>query len=388
MSRRFAFGYFLLFSNLAIIGPYLQVFLSLQGYSKATIGVMLGTFEMAGVAGPLLIGHIADRNGRYRSLLAWSVGLALLVFVPLRIFVNPLVALITLVPFGMLYKSTIPLTDAIVTRTLSDPAVEYGRVRVFGSVGFVFMSVLIQLSGILAPATATVILLCNLLTGSAFLLSLFLFPSGRVENPTKPDETSTSKTGTIDPLFWVGIAAIFFARMGITAHYSFFSIFLEQKMGIQSISGIWAIGSIAEMPVILFGGVLLKKFRTEGLLALSFLAISLRIFGYSLLPPVPVLVALQLLHGLTFGGLHMASVNLVNTYTSRSRRALGMGLYVAVGTGLSAFIASAAGGIILEKWGFAAMFRLYSTFPLLGLVLLPVLRLGARRKERHNADSQ
>jgi MFS family permease len=73
MVARFALLYFLLFSNFAIISPYLQVFLHLQHLSAEFIGLLLGLFTLAGVAGSLILGNIADRRGLYRPLLAASV---------------------------------------------------------------------------------------------------------------------------------------------------------------------------------------------------------------------------------------------------------------------------------------------------------------------------
>lgn len=378
MIARFALCYFLLFANFAIISPYLQVFLHLQRFSTEFIGLLLGLFELAGVAGPLILGNIADRRGWYRPLLAASVVLSLLLFVLLRITVVPAIVIILISLFGALYKPIVPLSDAITTRNLKDPAAEYGRVRVFGSLGFVLISLAIQVTGFLASPSANAIVIAHLVTGAAFLCSLILLPSRRTESGRTTERVRPAGEGSIDPRFWVGILVIFTARFAITAHYSFFSLFLSERMGLQGISGMWAIGSFAEIPVILFGGAIIRKIGMEGLFALALLAVSVRLFCYSLIPPLPVLMAVQLLHALTFGGLHMASVNLVNRFTSPSRRAMGMAIYVAVGMGVAAFLASALGGVILAHSGFAVLFRVYAIIPLAGLALLPVMRRGGK----------
>ncbi len=383
---RFSLCYFLLFANFAVISPYLQVFLQLQNFSKERIGLLLGIFELAGVAGPLVLGHIADRRNWYRPLLAASVLFSLLLFVLLRLTIQPVAVIILMSLFGALYKPIVPLADTITTRSLADPAVDYGRTRVFGSAGFVVASILIQVTGILTDPTATMIMVAHLVTGAAYLCSLILLPGRREEFERRPKDHSlrpepvAPAEGSIDPLFWVGILVIFMGRFAITAHYSFFSLFLRDQMGLTAISGIWAIGPLAEVPVILFGGFIIRKVGMEGLFAMSLLAISVRLFCYSLSPPLSVLIVVQLLHALTFGGFHMASVSLVNRFTTPSRRALGMALYVSVGVGASAFLASALGGIILARTGFAALFRIYAAIPVAGLLLLPSLRRRARNR--------
>ncbi|HUX13771.1 MAG TPA: MFS transporter, partial [Spirochaetia bacterium] len=305
-------------------------------------------------------------------------------FVFLRLTVQPLAVILLMSLFGVFYKPIIPLADSITTRNLADPAIDYGRTRVFGSIGFVMVSLLIQIAGILTNPSATTIMIAHLVTGAAFLCSLILLPGRREEVERHPTHHSlrlqpaASDAGSIDPLFWVGILVIFTGRFAITAHYSFFSLFLRDQMGLKAISGIWAIGSLAEIPVILFGGFIIRKVGMEGLFAVSLLAISARLLCYSLSPPLSLLLVVQLLHAFTYGGFHMASVSLVNRFTTPSRRALGMALYVSLGVGASAFLASAIGGVILARTGFVVLFRIYAIIPVTGLLLLPTLRRRSR----------
>ncbi len=181
----------------------------------------------------------------------------------------PAFVIILISLFGALYKPIIQLSDAITTRNLADPASEYGRARVFGSVGFVVVSLAIQATGYLAKPSFNAIMIAHLVTGAAFLCPLILLPSRRVESRRTTEQLRPAGKDSIDPRFWVGILVIFAGRFAITAHYSFFSLFLSERMGLEAISGMWAIGPLAEIPVILFGGVIIRKIGMEGLFALS-----------------------------------------------------------------------------------------------------------------------
>ena len=66
---RFRIHYFVLFAVLATINPYFQLFLRARGFSTDDIGFLQGVLGAAGVAGPLVIGYLADRLGRRRTLL-------------------------------------------------------------------------------------------------------------------------------------------------------------------------------------------------------------------------------------------------------------------------------------------------------------------------------
>ena len=163
---------------------------------------------------------------------------------------------------------------------------------------------------------------------------------------------------------------LFLARFGISAHYSFFSLFLRDSLGLANVSGIWALGSLAEAPMILFSGWIIARFGVRAVLTTAVAAVTVRLALYGLFPTLAVVVPAQLLHAFTFGALHTASVAYVNAKIDPSRRGLGMALYNALSVGLASFLASSAGGYLLEAAGFRVLFLVYAAVPVLGLAVL------------------
>jgi PPP family 3-phenylpropionic acid transporter len=78
----------------------------------------------------------------------------------------------------------------------------------------------------------------------------------------------------------------------------------------------------------------------------------------------------QLLHALTFGTFHTAAVAYVNAKIPAERRGLGMAIYNAIGIGLASFLASIAGGYIVEAHGYTVLFLSYAAVPLGGIAIL------------------
>jgi PPP family 3-phenylpropionic acid transporter len=175
-----------------------------------------------------------------------------------------------------------------------------------------------------------------------------------------------------DARFWAVIAVLFLARFGISAHYSFFSLFLRDSLGVANVSGIWALGSLAEVPMILFSGWIITRFGVRAILTVAVAAVTVRLALYGLLPTLAVVVPAQVLHAFTFGALHTASVAFVNTKIDASRRGLGMALYNTLSIGLAGFVASSAGGYLLEAAGFRGLFLVYAAVPVLGLAVLAI----------------
>ena len=169
------------------------------------------------------------------------------------------------------------------------------------------------------------------------------------------------------------IGIIFAGRFGLGAYYSFFSLYLHDTFGLSSIGLLWAIGSLAEIPVVFFSGALIAKLAVRVLLVVSLAAISLRLGMFILTPSILVVALAQLLHAFTFGTFHKASVAYVNARVAPLRRGMGMSIHNSVGCGFATFLAAVLGGYILESHGYRWLFFLYALLPLAGVIVLSAL---------------
>ncbi len=369
-------GYAALYASYAILTPYLQLYLRARGFPPSAIGVLLGVFELAGVAGPILVGSLADRLEHYRRFLALALAGAIACFVGLQLTPSMPAALALAAGLGFSYRSTIPILDALMGRVLRDPARQYGTTRVAGSMSFVVVSLVLQATGLVSgEAPVSVLVSFAALAAVAGLVSGVLPPA-----PRRPaGSPKAAGDGGFGPRFWAVIGVIFLARFGMAAHYSFFSLFLSSRFGISTVSGVWAISAIAEIPAVLFSGRLLSRFSIRTLLAVSLAAITVRLSLYAVAASPALVIAAQALHALTFGTLHTTSVAWVNRSIPPSRRGLGMAIYNAIGLGLASFLASGAGGYVVERIGFPGLFLSYGALPLAGLAVL--LGFGRRLLE-------
>jgi PPP family 3-phenylpropionic acid transporter len=166
------------------------------------------------------------------------------------------------------------------------------------------------------------------------------------------------------------MAVIFLGRFGIGAYYSFFSLYLQQTFPGSGVSIFWAIGSLAEIATMWFSGALIRRWGLRVLLVVSLAAISTRLGLFVIAPSLLVVCLAQVLHAFTFGTFHTASVAYVNLKIEHDRRGTGMAIYSAVGIGLPSFLASVAGGYILEAHGFVVLFLSYAAVPIVGIAVL------------------
>ncbi len=377
MLFKFGLNYFLFFSTIAVIAPYLQVILKAKGFSPAGIGLLLGFYELSGIAGPLLAGWIAEKIGRYRLLmLVFSLAVGGLLFF-LGLSSSFVCAGFSLVLFGIFYRPIPSLQDALASRVLHNPVKSYGNVRIWGSIGFVFISLVLQFTGFLdVTSSFRIVLVFSVFAFFLFLSTLMLPEVHQVyEQSEKKNEHSVLQNGNFSHLFsgltlpfLLALITVFFIKIGLSGYYSFFSLFLQNTYHLQSVSGIWAIGALAEIPMILWGSRLVTRFGPSSMLILSVIGASLRLFIYASGLPLPVILAAQLLHAFSFGLIHITMISIINHTIRPQRRAFAMSLYGGIGFGLAGFIGSSVSGYVLQKLGFTALYIFSGSITLVPLI--------------------
>lgn len=378
----FLTNYFFLYVTFAVLTPYLQLYLKARGMSASRIGLLLGCLEVAGLAGPILLGRVADRRGAYRALLAAGILVPIIAFIPMELTTRFPIFLACVAAMGFTYRATPPLLDSLVSRTLPDPAWQYGRLRVAGSVGFITISLFLQITGLVTGESSLPILLAFVSTAACAALAVGSLPAGprpgARSGPPQARDTPTHDHARLaarvydgfDGKFWAIMAVIFLGRFGIAAYYSFFSLYVQHTFPGSGVSLLWSIGALAEVATIWFSGALIRRWGLRTLLVASLAGISVRL-GLFIIAPSLLLVGLaQLLHALTFGTFHTTAVAYVNGKIGHDKRGTGMAIYNAAGVGLPTFLASVAGGYILEAHGFVVLFLSYAAVPILGIGVL------------------
>ncbi len=345
---------------MATVVPYLQQILKMHNFRAYEIGLLLGIFELTGIFGPLIIGWFADKLGKYRIiLLVLTIGSALS-FMFLRIQISFITAALVLIFFGMMYRPIASLTDALASRTLPDVVKQYGSARIWGSIGFVGISFFYQIWGFLDTSNPVrIVTVFTVLMGALFLSNLSL---PKIQIARRQKHLPEEKVKLLDiiksmPLpFWIGIFSAFIIKMGMSGYYSFFSIYLNDIYNIKGISGIWGIGALAEIPVVLWGSRYVVRYGVAKMLGLAALGTTIRMIIYAMVPPVPIMLAAQLLHALSFGLLHITIIVLINQQIKDKSRALAMAIFGGISYGLSGFIGSSISGFIVESYGFSVMY--------------------------------
>ncbi len=368
-------GFFFLFVWFGVVIPHLQLLFAALGFSPGGVGLILGAFQLAGVAGPIALGRAADRWGRYKPVLVAVVIVSSLSLWAASTFESIVMVMLLGAVSGFFFQGAVPLTDALTNATLKDPEASYGATRVYGSISFIITNLILQATGIIDGTSARRILLMILGAGALYLLSIHFLPkanpvSARSEHmPPSGPEFRDGVLGLSRPVV-LFLVTIFLGRIGMSGYYSFFSIFLNQEVGVSVVGGYWALGAIAEIPIMFLSGRLIRRFGSLRLVRFALLVMALRLGLWSFLRNPVALASTQLLHSVTFGVFHVASIAFVARHTPRERLGIALAAYSAIALGIPQVLGSALGGFVIEAVGFFGFYALFAILPLASAVIL------------------
>lgn len=356
-----AFGtvWFAYFAAIGMFNPYAPLWFKDLGFSTLAIGAIASLQSWTRIIAPYGWGWLGDHRGHRVPLLRGACGLAVLAAAGLLwAHEYSAVALCTALLF-LANGAVVPLSEAALSRHIShggemDPA-RYGRVRVWGSVGFI---VTVVVAGVVLQA-AGIGLFPWLVTG---MFGLLLLATLRL--PALPDDPSGHGPAPSilsvlrrPEVAWF-FASLFFTVLAHTSLYTFLSLYLD-SLGYPktAVGGLWAVSVVVEIAFFWYQGRFFDRLSPQRWLqwaaALSVLRFAATAaFGHWLW----VLVAAQALHAVTFAAQHAACIMLINRYFPGPLRGRGQALYTVLGYGLSGVIGGVGGGWLSARYGFTAVF--------------------------------
>lgn len=386
---------FFLFSVYGVVNAYLPVLLSSLGYSVSEIGLLLGCFEAAGLSIPIFISSRVDKRGNHGQTVILLTILMIIVLPPLVLFQNFFLSALFLGLLAVGFKGTVPLVDAMISRNMGSDNTNYGKIRVMGSIGFVFITLLLQFSRLINPDSAASIAGAIIIPALLVILSIMFIPGLLTVVPRSSEKSSsiaeTQEIAVVNPIlaavlffrslparyitqfkklspaFWFGIFLIFLGFFALTPSQRFFSLYVRDFLGLESYAGLWALSAAAEIPFMFLSGYFIRKHGTEKLLVVSLAAITIRNLVYAVFPTFGGAVAGQLFHSVCFGLFHPAAVVFISERVPRRYLAVGLTLYTSFSMGLASVIGNVIGGFVIEFYGYRVLFTLFSFFPLIGI---------------------
>jgi MFS transporter, PPP family, 3-phenylpropionic acid transporter len=350
VARRFAVRLALFYAALfALIGcqmPFFPVWLNGVGIDAAWIGIISAVPSvMRFTVLPFVTGLAERRSAVRQAMMATAIGTTL-GFAAIGTQHQPLLVFLAYAATAVVFTPMVPLTDAYALRGVARYGLDYGPMRLWGSAAFVAGAVA---CGWLASMIAAEHVIWVIMMAAALgaLTSFGLEPLDRHRASQSVPQHSTALLR--DRGFLGIIAASALIQGSHTAFYIFGSITWQRAgLGGLTIAILWVVGVLAEIVVF----ALSPRFTLQPatVVVIGGLSAVLRWLITAQEPPVEVLAAVQLAHGLSFGLTQVGIMSLMVRHVPMSFVTRAQG-YLAACSGIVSSSASVVSGMIYARYG-------------------------------------
>lgn len=379
IGARFAIIYAALFMGAGTFLPYFPPWLESRGLSAAEIGLALGLTGLLRSFTMPLVAYAADRTGRPVAVLRWLTGAAALVQLAYLWTDSFWPILAVLGVMTVIGPPILPMTEGLAMRVSAAGGMDYGRVRLWGSLAFIAANLGIgALLGALGPDVVVVVL--SLSAGIQAWGYVTLREAALRTAPAGAGEAGVpSLAGVVRlvraPAFLAFALAAGFGQASHAVYYAFGTLHWQaQGLDPLFIGALWALGVAAE--VVLFWGAagVVRRVPPAWLIGLGGAGAILRWGVLAFDPPAWALPGLQLLHAATFGLTHLGAMQFLVRAVPPGLTSTAQAVHAALASGVLMAGATMAAGVVYAGFGGLA----YLAMAGLGVLACAAAAVGAR----------
>ena len=350
---------FCYFAAIGLFNPYAPLWFQSLGYSTVLIGALSALQSWTRVFAPYAWSWFGDHSGRRVELIRLSALGTLCAAAALTGVQQALpVALVTAALF-LANGGVVPLYEAVLSHLLrTDEGIDtqrYGRVRVWGSVGFI---VSVTAFGLLLERFGIQIFPVFVAAMNALMfLAALRLPATResaVHDEPAPPVLPVLRRPEVAWFF----GSIFFTVLAHNSLYAFFSLYLVSLgYGKTAVGALWAVSVAVEIVFFWYQGHWFARLSAYRWLQVVALVTALRFVATASGGAwLAVLVLAQLSHAVTFATHHAACIALLQRHFPGRLLGRGQALYTTLGYGLPGVVGGLGGGWLIAHLGFAAVF--------------------------------
>ncbi len=330
--------YFFYFALVGVHIIFVPKILSQVGYDPLQIGIVFASAPLVRFAIPFafLRGFRLDRRTFFAALTLMGVSAA--GFYPALEHFFPLLAINVL--FGVGLALILPYIEVSALETIGKE--RYGRIRLFGSIGFIAVS-LVLVEFLSSPYVGI-----GFLIAMALLTLLFgALIGSREHHHTTAQECGEARCGFSVTEHWPLWIGFFLMQVSFGPFYNFFTIYAtDHGVSLQTTVWLWSFGVIAEIIMFYFQGPLLRG----NLLRLLQLTAALTALRWGIVTLFPaseaMLFASQTLHAFSFALFHSAAIALL--FQLYSARRLSQQFFFGISYGLGGFVGALGAGVLYQ----------------------------------------
>ncbi len=330
--------YLTLFASFGLFGPFATTYLLQAGLSASGVTLFLAfTRAMRVVSTPAWTAWVDTRSSP-RDVLLWTGIPTALFFAWMAMSAPGWTWLLAFVLFTVLRGPSVSLCDVLALDAAARSDTRFGKIRLWGTVGYCGGA--FAAGALLHHRAPRAALWASL--GATVLGSLAVARLPRVEAPRRKGFVRDLGALLQRPRYLLLLLCAALHQVGLGAYDVLYAPWAASRTN-GTIAGLSiAVGGLAEVLFMLWGGPSLRALGTHRALALAFGASAVRWLLLGRWTSPVAIVGLQSLHALTFGAFYLSAVAMVEREAPATVRASAQGLFTA-----STFGIAAAAGLAL-----------------------------------------
>ena len=365
---RIAGFYFFYYAFVGMFSPYWSLYLQSIHFDAIEIGILMSIQPVMRMVAPSLWGWLADHSGKRLLVVQVAASLSALFYLGVFATTSFWGMFLVLMLMSFFWSASMPLVEATTLTYLGKNTAHYGRIRSWGSIGFI-----VSVVG-LGYAFDYIAIAWLLWAGLVCEVGILIFSRQIPATSVLAHHTDHQPIRQIvlQPRVLALFGACFLMAVAHGPYYTFYSIYLVEHGYAKSVVGaLWALGVICEIGVFFVMPALVRRFGFVRILLASFAAAVLRfvLIGWAVDIVVLVLFA-QMLHAMSFGSFHAASIGMVHEFFQGRHQSKGQALFGSFTYGAGGMLGGLVSGPIWQYWGATALYTFSAGAALLGFMLM------------------
>jgi len=347
--RRYAAFYFCYYAALGAYTPYIGRWVDALGHGGYVIGGMLGLWYGSRIVGPPLWNHLVQRSAHPGHWFVAGSVLTTLSFAAFMLTGSAVQLLAVMALFGLCYNAMMPQFEAMTLSALGTRSGNYGRIRLWGSVGFLLVAA--SYGGLLDRLGSTAF---PMITLPLFLLMILAAWPHRDDRPVRHvDDTQDAGHLWKRPGVRRFLMVALLMQVGFGAFYVFYTLHMQAHGHSGAAIGmLWGLGVAVEIAMFWQVPRLIERYGAPALISVCVAATVLRWLLTALLADSLLLMACaQLLHALGFAVFHACCMRQMTEFFPGRRAAAGQSLLYGFSSGLGGVLGALLASLMWDLDG-------------------------------------